>query len=190
MVPVVRNSRTTVLLWRRIIRSQADRPHEHPGEPSGLAEQRSEIPPGALDVQLRSLEVLTRLERDGDTCVGATEDLHGQSAAPQGRINDLHAVSPQALEDDEVREFPVEDRRGRQVFEVIEVRGHTPCAQAIPLRRLGHGQRVDAVAVGACHLAHLVERHLLAVVGKHHRQTGSTAVGQRHLPDPGHSPAH
>jgi hypothetical protein len=76
------------------------------------------------------------------------------------------------------------------VLEVVNVRGHAPGAQAILLRRLGHGQGVDAVPVGVGHLAQLVERYLLAVVGKHHGQAGGTAVGQLHLPDPGHSPAH
>jgi hypothetical protein len=84
----------------------------------------------------------------------------------------------------------VEDGGGRQLLEVVEVRDHTPCAQAILLRRSGHGERVDTVAIGDGHLAQLVERHLLAVVGEHHGQAGGTAVGQLHLPDPGHSPAH
>jgi hypothetical protein len=62
----------------------------------------------------------------------------------------------------------VQDGGGRQLLEVVEVRDHAPCAQAILLCRPGHGQRVDAVAVGARHLAQLVERYLLAVVGEHH----------------------
>jgi hypothetical protein len=132
---------------------QEHRCHEDPGEPLSLAEQRPEIAPGALGLQCGGLEVLTRLERDGDPGVGTTKHLHGQSPASQSRIHDLHAVSPQALEDDEVREFPVEDGGGRQLLEVVEVRDHAPCAQAMLLRRPGHGQRVDAVAVGDCHLA-------------------------------------
>jgi hypothetical protein len=118
------------------------------------------------------------------------EALHGDELPALGRIHDLHLTAVQALEDDVVVEVPMEDGGRRQEGQPVQVDGDGAPAKPQLAARIEQDTGRDAVAAAACHLAHLVQGALPAVVTQHRGQACGAAVrgGQlahlRHLPAP------
>src|SRR5690606_3226092 len=71
-----------------------------------------------------------RVEGQGDAGERATDPRPRREPATDRGIDEVHAAPRGPLEHDEVVEAPVEDRRRREVLEILEVEAEAAPAQA------------------------------------------------------------
>ena len=89
----------------------------------------------------------------------------------------------EAVDDQEVVEVPEGDQRERKLTESLGLLAEAAGDQSVRPGRFHDPRRVAAVPGDPARDPQLLQRHLTAVVGQHHRQRCGAALGRLHLQD-------
>ncbi len=142
---------------------KGQREREHPRKLS-TPHDDAEVTRERLGTRSERLERLARLEDEGNAGEGAAELREWHATPPARRIDQMNEVARDALEDEKVVEFPVEDRRLVEVDEIFDVDLHAARAEAVVARGREDGIGVGAVAIDADEVAQLLDACVATVV--------------------------
>jgi hypothetical protein len=129
------------------------------------------------------LEAGTLLERQHDAREGLVEFRRRHRAPSARRIVEVHAPVAEPLEHDEVVEVHEHDRRQRHLGEVRRFLLEAARDDSMGARRAQQPARLAAVAAHAALDAHLLERHVAAVIREHHGERRGAALHRFELKD-------